>query len=52
MQSLDEPTTGLHCEDVRKLPELLHAPAEQDNGMVVIEHDPGPAALRHPPAPC
>lgn len=28
---LDEPTTGLHFEDGRKLLELLHAPVEQDH---------------------
>jgi excinuclease ABC subunit A len=36
---LDEPTTGLHFEDIRKLLEVLDRLVEKGNTIVVIEHN-------------
>ena len=36
---LDEPTTGLHMDDVNKLVKILHRLTDQNNTLVVIEHN-------------
>lgn len=39
MYILDEPTTGLHFEDVRRLLEVIHQLVEMGNSVLIIEHN-------------
>jgi len=37
---LDEPTTGLHFEDIKRLLDVLHRLADKGNTVLIIEHNP------------
>ena len=39
MYILDEPTTGLHFEDIKKLIELLNRLVDSGNTVIIIEHN-------------
>jgi excinuclease ABC subunit A len=37
---LDEPTTGLHFDDIKRLLNVLHQLTERGNSVLIIEHNP------------
>ena len=39
MYILDEPTTGLHFEDIKQLLEVLHRLRDHGNTVIIIEHN-------------